>query len=61
MEDPGLLPWAQEPGSHKGPQSLLRLPGLRWSKGPRGRVSGTGVHMRSLSSLFLALPPFFLS
>lgn len=54
VEDPGLLPWAQEPGSHQGPQSLL--PGtwrpdvfLAWvvSRGPGEGPWGKGAHAPS--------------
>lgn len=68
VEDPGLLLWAQEPGSLQGPWSLLPR---TWrpdvflarggQQGSRVRVPGARAHMRSPSSLFLMLPPFFLS
>lgn len=42
MEEPGIVLWAQEPGSHQGPRSPPKalearcLPSLRWSTAVMG-------------------------
>ena len=57
MEYPGLLPWAQEPRSHKGPQSP---PSSRPEvvKGPPGEgLWDRGAHAQSQLPLPRA-PPF---
>lgn len=64
VKDPGLLPWAQEPGSHQGPQSLLPRTWrpdvfLAWvvSRGPGEGPWGKGAHAQSKFPLPHA-PPF---
>lgn len=54
VQDSGLLPWVQEPGSHQGPQSLLprtRRPAvfLAWvvSRGPGEGPWGKDAHAQS--------------